>query len=46
MFDVGDAVVILPGKAGTARKALAAVLTADRYEELLREIDDPDLQDQ
>jgi bifunctional DNA-binding transcriptional regulator/antitoxin component of YhaV-PrlF toxin-antitoxin module len=46
VFDLGDAVVILPGAAGTARHALAKALTADAYDEFVDAIDDPELRDQ
>ena len=45
MFDLGEAVVIFPGGPGTARRTLAEALSADRYENLLERIDDPDLRD-
>ena len=45
VFDLGEAVVIFPGGPGTARRALARALSADRYEELLGRVDDPDLRD-
>lgn len=46
VFDLGEAVVIFPGGPGTARRALAQVLDAQRYEGLLGRIDDPDLRDE
>jgi bifunctional DNA-binding transcriptional regulator/antitoxin component of YhaV-PrlF toxin-antitoxin module len=46
VFDLGTAVVIFPGGPGTARRSLAKALDADRYEELLGRIDDPDLRDE
>jgi len=46
VFDLGGAVVIFPGGPGTARRALAAALDADRYEQLLGRMHDPDLGDE
>ena len=46
VFDLGEAVVIFPGGPGTARRELAKALDADRYEQLLDQIDDPDLRDE
>ena len=46
VFDLGESIVILPGGDRSARRSLAAALTADRYARAVAEIDDPDLQDQ
>jgi bifunctional DNA-binding transcriptional regulator/antitoxin component of YhaV-PrlF toxin-antitoxin module len=46
VFDLGEAVVIFPGGPGTARRALAEALDADRYEQLIARIHDPDLRDE
>ena len=46
VFDLGDAVIVLQGPAGSARKALAAARNAERYNEYIAQIEDPDLQDQ
>ena len=45
VFDLGEAVVIFPGGPGTARRTLAKALTAHRYEEILKGVEDPDLRD-
>jgi CSLREA domain-containing protein len=46
VFDLGEAVVIFPGGPGTARRALAKALDADRYEQLIARIGDPNLRDE
>jgi bifunctional DNA-binding transcriptional regulator/antitoxin component of YhaV-PrlF toxin-antitoxin module len=46
VFDLGDAVVILPGAAGTTRSALARALSADVFDAFCADIDDPDLRDE
>lgn len=46
VFDLGDAVVVLPCGKGSARSSLAEALTAERYNELVCQIEDPDLVDQ
>ena len=44
LFDLGDCVVMLP--AGSARASVARALTAERYEEYIASIADPDLRDE
>ncbi len=46
VFDLGEAVVILPGTAGTSKRALAAALTSARYQTYRSELQDPDLRDE
>ncbi len=46
VFDLGDAVVILPGGARSAKRSLAAALTGDRYDDFVRTIDDAELRDE
>ena len=46
VFDLGEAVVIFPGGPGTARDALARTLNAERYEQLLGRLTDPELLDE
>jgi bifunctional DNA-binding transcriptional regulator/antitoxin component of YhaV-PrlF toxin-antitoxin module len=46
VFDLGEAVVILPGASGSARSALATALTAEKYNEFCNSLEDPDLKDQ
>lgn len=45
VLDLGAAVVILPGDPGSSRRALARVLNAERYDEMVAGMDDPDLRD-
>jgi bifunctional DNA-binding transcriptional regulator/antitoxin component of YhaV-PrlF toxin-antitoxin module len=46
VFDLGDAVVVLPCGSGMARKALASAMSAERYAEYVSQIDDPDLRNE
>lgn len=44
-IDLGDAALVVPGGVGAARAELRRVL-AERYEDALKALDDPDLADQ
>lgn len=46
IFDLGDCAVMLPVGASSARRSLASALTAKRYAEHVRGIEDPDLRDE
>jgi bifunctional DNA-binding transcriptional regulator/antitoxin component of YhaV-PrlF toxin-antitoxin module len=46
MVDLGRWVLLVPGGEGTLRRMVGEIVTPELYEELLAEIDDPDLQDQ
>jgi bifunctional DNA-binding transcriptional regulator/antitoxin component of YhaV-PrlF toxin-antitoxin module len=46
VFDLGDAVVVLPGGSGTTRKTLASALSAERYAKYVSQIEDPDLRNE
>ena len=46
MIDLGTSVLLIPGGAGTLRRMVGEIVTPELYEELLQEIDDPDLADQ
>ena len=45
MIDLGRSVLLVPGGTGTLRRMVGEIVTAEMYEELLDEIDDPDLRD-
>jgi len=45
MVDLGRSVLLVPGGEGTLRRMVGEIVTPELYEELLAEIDDPDLQD-
>ncbi len=45
MIDLGRSVLLVPGGTGTLRRMVGEVVTPELYEELLAEIDDPDLAD-
>lgn len=45
MIDLGRSVLLVPGGTGTLRRMVGEIVTPELYEELLEEIDDPDLQD-
>jgi AbrB family looped-hinge helix DNA binding protein len=46
MIDLGTSVLLIPGGAGTLRRMVGEIVSPEMYEELLREVDDPDLADQ
>jgi bifunctional DNA-binding transcriptional regulator/antitoxin component of YhaV-PrlF toxin-antitoxin module len=46
VFDLGDAVVILPGGTGAAKRALAKALTRSNYAAFRSSVDDVDLRDE
>jgi bifunctional DNA-binding transcriptional regulator/antitoxin component of YhaV-PrlF toxin-antitoxin module len=46
LFDLGSCVVMLPVGAGSARASIARALTADRYQNHVKSITDPDLRDE
>ncbi len=46
VFDLGEAVVILPGGAGAAKRALAKALTTKDYAAFRSNIADVDLRDE
>lgn len=46
MIDLGTSVLLIPGGAGTLRRMVGEIVTPQLYEDLLREIDEPDLADQ
>ncbi len=46
IFDLGECSVMLPVGASSARGSLAHALTAKRYVEHVRSIEDPDLRDE
>jgi bifunctional DNA-binding transcriptional regulator/antitoxin component of YhaV-PrlF toxin-antitoxin module len=45
MIDLGQSVLLVPGGTGTLRRMVGDIVTPELYEELLAEIDDPDLRD-
>jgi AbrB family looped-hinge helix DNA binding protein len=45
MIDLGRSVLLVPGGTGTLRRMVGDIVTPELYEELLSEINDPDLQD-
>jgi bifunctional DNA-binding transcriptional regulator/antitoxin component of YhaV-PrlF toxin-antitoxin module len=45
MVDLGRSVLLVPGGTGTLRRMVGEIVTPELYEELLSEIDEPDLAD-
>ncbi|MGH9000141.1 MAG: AbrB/MazE/SpoVT family DNA-binding domain-containing protein [Acidimicrobiia bacterium] len=46
IIDLGGSLLVIPGATGTLRRMVGEIVTPEVYEELLGEIDDPDLRDQ